>query len=226
MKQLQKWMAALPNVKYVNLYGSSEIAGVCCYYEISGASEGFEVLPIGKELENCTVFLVNENRIVTEKDRIGEVHVAGDALALGYLNDPVKTAEVFSEGILPDGRRGRVLKTGDLARYDDAGNLVFVSRKDFQIKHMGRRIELGEIEAAADTIEEVQRCCCLYNDKKNRIELFCELIPNCSMSSKEVQSAMRGRISDYMLPSKINILEHMPYNANGKIDRILLGAMM
>lgn len=77
--------------------------------------------------------------------------------------------------------------TGDLARYDAEGNLVFVSRKDFQIKHMGRRIELGEIESVADTLPEIQRCCCLYNEKRKLIHLFCELIPGCAWDGKAVQ---------------------------------------
>lgn len=222
LKQLKKWLTALPEIKYVNLYGSSEIAGICCYYEIRELPESLERLPIGKALSNCTVFLLNENRLITEPGQVGEVCVAGKALALEYFHDPEKTAKVFTEAALPNGQTARIFKTGDLAEYDRNGDLIFVSRKDFQIKHMGRRIELGEIETAADSVQDIQRCCCLYNDKKKRIELFCELIPGSAMSGKEIQSILKGKLSDYMVPSRINILEQMPFNANGKINRTLL----
>lgn len=226
MKQLRKWVAALPDIRYVNLYGSSEIAGICCYYEIHELPETLERLPMGKALSNCTVFLQNEDQIVDVPDQIGEVCIASDALALEYFNDPEKTACVFTETTLPDGKTGRVLKTGDLAQYDENDNLIFVSRKDFQIKHMGRRIELGEIETAADSIADIQRCCCLYNDKKKRIELFCELTADSTVTGKEIQSMLRGKLSDYMVPSRIHLLEQMPFNANGKMNRTLLKEKM
>ena len=226
MKQLRKWFVALPDITYVNLYGSSEIAGICCYYEIQELPETLDRLPMGKALSNCTVFLQNEDRIIDAPNQIGEVCIAGDALALGYYHDPEKTARVFTDALLPDGKTGRILKTGDLAQYDENGNLVFVSRKDFQIKHMGRRIELGEIETAADSIRDIQRCCCLYNDKKKRIELFCELVSDSTITGKEIQSMLREKLSDYMVPSRIHLLEQMPFNANGKINRTLLKEKM
>lgn len=222
LKQLRKWFTTLPGIRYVNLYGSSEIAGICCYYEIRTLPESLDLLPMGKALSNCTVFLMENGRLITEPGQTGEVCVAGRALALGYFHNPEKTAASFTELPLPDGRSARTFKTGDLAQYDDDGNLIFISRKDFQIKHMGRRIELGEIETAADTIPDIQRCCCLYNDRKKRIELFCELTPASATTEKELKSMLKSRLSDYMIPSRIHILKQMPLNANGKINRTLL----
>ncbi len=221
IKQLHKWLTALPDLRYVNLYGSSELAGICCFYEIPKGSLP-EQLPMGLPLSNCRVYLHNESGFVSGPDRLGEVWVESPALALGYFGDPEKTAAVFCEEVLPDGRTARVLKTGDLAHYDGERNLVFSSRKDYQIKHMGRRIELGEIESVADTLPELQRCCCLYNDAKKRIELFCQLVPGCALDGKQIQSLLRGMLSDYMLPTKIHVLDAMPFNANGKIDRTRL----
>lgn len=226
LKQLKKWLNALPEIKYVNLYGSSEIAGICCYYEISAASESLDRLPIGKALSNCIVFLLSDGKFITAPEQTGEVCIAGKALALEYFRDPEKTDAVFTKSMLPDGRNARIFKTGDLAQYDRNGNLIFVSRKDFQIKHMGRRIELGEIETAADTILDIQRCCCLYNDKKKRIELFCELAAGSMITAAEIKSMLKSKLSDYMVPSKVHILEQMPFNANGKINRTLLKEKM
>ncbi len=225
VKQLHKWLTTLPELRYVNLYGSSELAGICCWYEIPKGTLP-ETLPMGRPLSNCRVWLRAEAGFVTEPGVLGEVWIESPALALGYYGDPEKTARVFCEETLPDGRRARVLKSGDLARYDGEGNLVFSSRSDFQIKHMGRRIELGEIEAAADALPEVQRCCCLYNLEKKRIELFCELAPGVADDGKGILHSLRERLSEYMVPSKVHILPQMPFNPNGKIDRVKLKEFM
>ena len=225
IKQLHKWLSTLPTLQYVNLYGSSELAGVCCWYEIPHGVLP-EQLPLGKPLSNCRVWLHADEGFVQQPEQLGELWVESPALALGYYGDPEKTARTFCVERLPDGRMARVLKTGDMARFDAAGNLVFSSRRDFQIKHMGRRIELGEIESVADTLEQVQRCCCLYNTAKNRIELFCELVPGAEADGRQIQHLLRGRLSDYMLPSLVHILPEMPFNANGKIDRTRLREAM
>ena len=250
VKQLHKWLSTLPEIRYVNLYGSSELAGVCCAYEIS-RGELPEALPMGKPLPNCLVFLHGEDGFITEPGVLGEVWIASPALALRYWNDPEKTAAVFTEEVLPDGSRARVLRSGDLAQYDEAGNLVFVSRKDFQIKHMGRRIELGEIETVADSLPEIARCCCLYNDAKKRIELFCELATvqgtgngeqgtgngepgtgesepatGATLDGKTIQSLLRPLLSDYMLPARVHVLDKLPLNPNGKLHRQAMKELM
>jgi acyl-CoA synthetase (AMP-forming)/AMP-acid ligase II len=229
----------LPELHYVNLYGSSELAGVCCAYEIP-RGELPQTLPMGRPLPNCRVFLRGEAGFVTEPGVLGEVWIVSPALALEYWGDPEKTDAVFTVEELPDGSRARVLRSGDLAEYDGAGNLVFVSRKDFQIKHMGRRIELGEIETVADSLPEIARCCCLYNDAKKRIELFCELnaarentetspacpFPPVPLDGKAIQSRLRPLLSDYMLPAKVHILDKLPLNPNGKLHRQALKELL
>ncbi len=225
IKQLRKWMQALPDAQYVNLYGSTELAGVCCYYELPVPYEGEEI-PLGRTLPNCQVFLVEENEgsltFVTEPDQVGEILVVSQSLALGYFNDPDKTAKTFVQAVLPDGTTARALKTGDMARYDQDGNLIFVSRKDNQIKYSGHRIELGEIESVVDQLPEVVECCCLYNDKKQQICLFCVLADGCEWDRKELKHVLRDKLSDYMLPAKYFFMDALPRNPNGKVDRMKL----
>ena len=120
----------------------------------------------------------------------------------------------------------RAYKSGDLARYDERGDLVFASRSDFQIKHMGHRIELGEIETVAGSLEYIQRCACLYNDKKSRIVLFCQLTEGSSLTGNDIKAALTEKLSSYMVPNRVNILESLPYNANNKIDRVKLKEML
>ena len=212
IKQLKKWKENMPETNFVNLYGSSEIAGVSLYYIIKDDLEDRDVLPMGKPLPNCEISLRNGDKVITNADEVGEVYISSDALALEYYHNEEQTNKVF----LVENNK-RVFASGDLARYDKEGNLVFVSRKDFQIKHMGRRIELGEIEAACDKIQSINRCCCLYDEKRKIITLFCEL--NSDITAQEIKNILKEKIADYMIPGKINIYEKLPLNANGKIDR-------
>ena len=221
MKHLNKWRKSLPNIQYVNLYGSSEIAGICCYHEVVGEYADDSILPMGKPLGNCKIYLMDQEKIITEPNQIGEMYLVSDSLALEYFHDPEKTQASF---LIKDFGEGpiRCFKTGDLAQYDSEGNLLFASRTDSQIKHMGHRIELGEIEAVANALPEINRCCCLYQATKKKLILFCELSDGSKCTGQEIRSILRGKLSDYMLPAKVNILEHMPLNANGKIDRQFL----
>lgn len=225
-KQLDKWRAALPHIEYVNLYGSSELAGICCYYPVREDLPEGAPLPLGKPLSNSRVWLMADGREITEPGVVGEIFISSPALALGYYNDPERTSASFFMMDLPDGSRVRTFRTGDMAAYDENGDLVFAARRDFQIKHQGRRIELGEIEAVADEVPQIIRCCCLYNQEKKQITLFCQLEAGCDWKPKDVRSALKGILTDYMLPGKVIVLDAMPLNANGKIDRQLLKAQL
>jgi len=226
MKQLNKWRAALPNLQYVNLYGSSEIAGVSCYYEVKGTFSDQSALPMGKAMPNCRIYLVDNGNLVTKPGQIGEIYYASDALALEYYHDPEKTAACFDWRDFGGGLQ-RTFRSGDLAQYDENGDLVFASRNDFQIKHMGHRIELGEIETVAGSLAEIDRCCCLYHKEKMRITLFCQLAKGCEKNGREIQSLLRPLLTSYMLPSKVIIMPQLPLNANGKIDRqALMGQLL
>lgn len=218
MKHLNKWRKALPDLQYVNLYGQSELAGICCYYEVKGEFENTDILPMGKPLSSCKIYLLDNDTIISEPNQIGEMYIVSDSLAIEYYNDSEKTANSF---IVKDFGSGKVrcFKTGDLASYDNEGSLVFASRSDFQIKHMGHRIELGEIEVIAGALPEVQRCCCLYNQEKKKIVLFCELSQGVELNGQQIQSILRGKLSTYMVPSKVVIMDKLPINANGKINR-------
>ncbi len=220
IKQLNKWIENLPNVKFTNLYGSSEIAGVCCYYEVNNNLNDMNVLPLGKALPNCDITLRNENQIIKDSNVTGEIFICSPALALGYYNDEEKTKSVFfKEG------NNRIFQSGDLAYYDEDGNLCFVSRKDYQIKHKGRRIELGEIETACDNLSEINKSCCLYDEKRKMITLFCE--PNKKdLTSQEIKNLLKDKVADYMIPDRIKLYERLPLNANGKIDRQALKATL
>lgn len=220
VKHLNYWRSELPGLMYVNLYGASELAGICCYYIVKGEFENGDTLPIGRALSNCNVFLARNGSAVTG-DEVGEICVSSDALALEYYNDPEKTAERFVQMTL-DGKTVRCYKTGDLARYDANGELVFVSRCDHQIKHMGYRIELGDIEANVNTLPQVTACCCVYDKDKDKIILFY----SGDTQERELLVTLKQKLPRYMLPNKARRMQSLPLNANGKTDRVSLQKMI
>ena len=226
IKQLNVWKKYLPGVMYVNLYGPTEITCNCTYYVLNPEKEyGLEeVIPAGTAFENEKVFLLDEeNREVDPSDLSGEgeICVGGTCVALGYYRDPERTAAAFVQNPLNDRYPERIYRTGDIGRYDADGNLVYVSRKDFQIKHLGHRIELGEVEADTMARDGVSRACCIYDAKKKRLILFY----TGERDKKDLEKELKEILPPFMVPNKTIRLEEMPLNKNGKIDRHALEAI-
>lgn len=218
-KHLNIWRKYLPNVLYANLYGPTEITDVCAYYIVDRTFEDEEPLPIGRPMRNTEILVLDEqDRLITEPNQIGELCVRGSSLAVGYYNNFEKTAVAFVQNPLQMAYEEKIYRSGDLVKYNDRHELVYISRKDFQIKHLGHRIELGEIENAVMSLEEISMCCCLYDDKRSSIVLFLEQ----DISRKEVNQRLRNLLPDYMLPGKVVYVGKLPLNANGKIDRVTL----
>lgn len=225
IRQFLKWKRALPNVEFVNLYGSSELCGIACYCRIIDEPSESVGLPMGGPLSNCEVILVSDGEKITSPNTTGEVYVCSESLALGYCNDPERTKTQFITEDFGDGAK-RYYRTGDLARYSENGILYFSSRNDYQVKHMGHRIELGEIETVVSAIVGIDRCCCLYHAKRQRIILYCTLEAGAPITETDLMSILRNRLASYMLPHKIIILSEFPQNANGKIDRAAMVATL
>lgn len=226
MKQLNKWRKELPDLNYVNLYGSSEIAGICLYYEVKkdDVFADTDSLPMGKPLSNCKIVLVDQEsgKVITDKNKSGEIYLASKALAKEYYGDAEKTANSFVTVDLDGTGECRYFKTGDIAFYNDDNDLVFTSRKDFQIKHMGHRIELGEIEVAALSLDGIEKCGCIYDNIKKRIVLYCECAKDSGLAAPQIKAALTEKLSSYMVPNRIILIDKVPLNANGKIDRVEL----
>lgn len=217
-KLLNRWRAALPDVRYVNLYGPSETTVDCTYYPIDRAFSDEEPIPIGTACENMEVFLLNERDELCAVDEPGELCARGTGLALGYYGEPEKTAAVFTQNPLNPAWPDRIYRTGDIAVKKADGLFYFLCRKDSQIKHNGYRIELGEIETALLAVPEVNEAACLFDAQSDRlVALYTGAIEELPL-----RAALRLRLPKYMTPELLTRLPTMPKLPNGKLDRVRL----
>ena len=219
LRALKEFRKHLPDVCYVNLYGPTEITCNCTYHILEKDRDYASGIPIGIPFPNEDVFLLDgEDRLITAPDTEGEICVRGTALALGYYRCPEQNSAHFVQNPLNPDYPERIYRTGDLGKYNAYGEIVFLARKDSQIKHMGHRIELGEIETALSAVPGIRRGCCLYEHKTQKIVAIYE----GSTEQKALTEALKEKLPNYMLPNRYVPLEEMPINLNGKIDRTLL----
>ena len=211
---LRKWQENLPEAHFVNQYGPTEATASCTYYSVDHTVEEDEVLPIGKAYDNYRVFLIDEHGNEPAVGEQGEICVCGPILALGYYNDPERTAAAFTLNPLNKAYPERMYRTGDYGRLDEDGILHFCGRMDRQIKHMGHRVELDEVEHAANVVEGVAESCVIYNKAKEVLILF--YTGDCDRRSLAL--ALRDELPGFMVPRKIKKLEQLPKLPNGKYD--------
>lgn len=219
VKQLNYWIKHYPEVTYANLYGPTECTEACTYYTIDRSFADGDVLPIGKPCDNTKVLIIGEDgQLVTAPGVTGELCIGGICLSDGYYNDPVKTSEAFVQNPFNTQTSELIYKTGDLACYNDMHELIYIGRKDRQIKIRGYRVELGEIEAASSTVEQVTYNCCLFNSDEEKIIL----VYTGDISGDDLKKSLECKLQDYMIPSVFIHRDEMIFNKNGKIDRLAL----
>lgn len=214
-KQYDLWRAALPKARFFNLYGPTEATGMSCYWRADRELLEDEPIPVGRPFDNTQILLLNSADERAAEGEEGEICIRGTCVTMGYYNAPDRTDEAFVPNPLQRAYREIIYRTGDIGRYNERGELVFVCRKDNQIKHMGHRIELGEIESAAMKRDGVARAVCVYNKEKKEIGLF--FVGECGES--ELYSYLTGVLPRYMIPAFCTRLDSIPLTDNGKIDR-------
>jgi len=213
-RQYDLWREALPNARFFNLYGPTEATGMSCYWE-ARPLDADEPIPIGKPFRNTGILLLTDDGREAEDGEEGEICIRGTCLTMGYFREREKTDAVFTENPLQTAYRELIYRTGDIGVRNEHGELVFRSRKDYQIKLMGRRIELGEIEAVAADCDGVGRACCTFDETKQRITLFYV----GTIDEPGVTAYLKTRLPSYMIPYKMLRIDAMPHTPNGKLDR-------
>lgn len=218
IKQFNLWRHALPEAQFTNLYGPTECTGMSCYYRVNREFGPDDVIPIGRPFKNTEILLLNDEDQPAGEGETGEICIRGTCVTLGYYRNPEKTKEVFVQNPLNDCYPELIYRTGDIGRYNEFGELVFVSRKDHQIKHMGHRIELGEIEVHVNQMAGIRMSCCVYDKEREKIVLFYV----GDAEGKDIIKALKEKLPRYMIPNLVEKIEEMPFTANGKLNRMEL----
>jgi amino acid adenylation domain-containing protein len=209
----------------VNHYGPTENTVVATATQVP-VRRCADSPPIGRPISNVSVYLLDRNLLPVPKGVAGELCIAGESLARGYLNQPALTAEKFIPN--PFGAPGsRLYRTGDLACYLPDGNIEFIGRIDHQVKVRGFRIEPGEIEAVLASHPSLRDVAVVARPgPTGETQLAAYLVAKAGTAPghRDLRDFLREKLPEYMIPSDFVALEAMPLSHSGKINRGALPA--
>lgn len=212
-----------PQAEFMSLGGATEASIWSITYPVRHTDPSWRSIPYGRALRGQSFHVLDEQGAPCPVGEAGELFIAGDGLARGYIGDPVQTAERFAQHPVL-GRR--LYRTGDLGRWRADGNIEFLGRADRQVKIRGHRIELGEIESVLARHPRIRQCVVSsVPGPDGRPRLVAHLSSKGSgqaPSAEELSGALRERLPEYMIPSRFVVLEQLPVTANGKIDHAAL----
>lgn len=212
------WLAAAPDARVFNVYGPTEATIAITHYEIdrAAAASDLPTVPIGWPYAGAELAVVDESgRAGAEQ---GELWLAGPQLATGYLDDPAQTADKFVARTLPGFAADRWYRTGDLVETSAAHGLIFCGRLDQQVKIGGYRVELAEVEAAVRTSDANGEAAAVSYRTAAGVQAIGCFVTDEAMA-RDALAACRRLLPDYMVPSIVTCIEHIPLNPNGKVDR-------
>lgn len=219
----RQMLQAVPQVVLVNLYGSSEVAADVTCEVVQGLNT--EDVPIGRPLDNARLYVLDAARQLVPPGEAGELYVGGDVLALGYLHRPDLTAERFVADPFVAAPGARMFATGDRVQYLADGRLIYLGRADHQVKIRGARVELGEVEAVLASLQGVAEAVAVARpDGDGNLVLwaFVTLQQGAAADPLVLRTGVAQSLPDYMVPSRISVLDRIPLNPNGKTDRVAL----
>lgn len=208
------------NCIFINGLGSTESTVTLQYIINKTTRINQATVPVGYPVEDTKVYLLDNNGREVKDGEVGELVYKSDYLALGYLNQPKKTSEVFITD--PVTKQGRAFKTGDLGKKTADGPIEFLGRNDFQIKIRGYRIELNEIESVMDKFDFVDKSIVMpimHEEKEPQIISYYTIKGNNPVSAGLIKEGLLKKLPSYMIPTYFYQLDSIPLTATGKIDR-------
>ncbi len=221
---LRAWHAAgLGGVRLVNTYGPTEATVVSSVHDcqLVDASDAFGV-PIGQAIEGRSLYVLDSGFELLATDGVGELCIGAEAgLAQGYFDRPALTAERFLPDPFSSMPGARLYRSGDLARYNAAGALEYVGRIDHQVKIRGFRIEIGEIEASLQALAPVREAAVIAQPSATGAQLVAYVVAaqDQRLDTQALANTLRQSLPDYMVPTHWQVLDALPLNNNGKLDR-------
>jgi amino acid adenylation domain-containing protein len=226
--EVKTWMETYgERIRLVNLYGATEntMAKFCRVVEWADAAR--PSVPIGRPIEGAKAIILDSEMKVCEPGTVGEIYIRTPYLSLGYYDDPRHTAEVFVRNPFGQDANDIIYKTGDFGRLLPDGNFELVGRRDHQVKIRGQRVELGEIESVMRSQPGVHECVALVwgeEPDEQRLAAYVVAAEGHALDVRALQQAARESLPEVMVPSSFNVLDALPLNANGKVDRKALPA--
>ncbi|MBA4250701.1 MAG: hypothetical protein C0425_04625 [Chlorobiaceae bacterium] len=225
----QGWQKCTPNSKIINTYGPTEATVFCTVYnwnpEIKNKTLN-GVVCIGKSMKNMMSIVVDEKGVELPSGEKGELALAGKQLTPGYWKNPEKNKEAFFKlNVNGTETETTFYRSGDLALADSEGDLMYLGRKDHQVKIQGFRVELGEIEHHAREFTKVSCVAMAYNNGSG-ITILHLFLENYLGTTEALQENLKSKVPFYMVPTAYTLLTNFPLNTNGKIDRIELQKLL
>ncbi len=224
-EQLRPIREHAPAARLFNEYGPTETVVGCCVYEAVADEPGQGPVPIGRPIANTQLYVLDASLQPLPVGVVGELFIGGLGVARGYLHRPELTAERFIPSPFARDGHARLYRTGDLCRFRPDGNLEFVGRRDQQVKLRGYRVELGEIESALKEHPAIREAAAVVREDRagsQRLLAYLQLHAGDRPEPEALQSYLRSRLPDYMVPSLFEIMGSLPLSASGKVDRLAL----
>ncbi len=212
----QAFHLALPETRLGNFYGPTEATVDSVYYWVGPTLPERPTVPIGRPVPNNELFVLDANLEPVPIGVTGELYLGGIGLAIGYFDRPELTSERFVPHPFRPG--ARLYRTGDLARLDHQGIAEYIGRIDQQVKIRGFRIELGEVEAALEACDGVQGAAVMAHTTATGSRLLVGYVVGDEDTAR-IQRILKERLPEYMVPSVLVALPHLPVLPSGKLDR-------
>ena len=220
-----RWVKEVLNhgapTKLLNGYGPTETTTFATTHRITHADADSESIPIGRPITNTQTYVLDEHLQPVPVGIEGELYIGGPGLALGYHNDPERTAERFVAHPFDNNPDARLYRSGDRVKLLPNGNLEFLGRRDFQVKMRGFRIELSEIETILEQIPGVHSAAVLMREEGPLGKHLAGYVATDSSDTtvESINETLGKKLPVHMIPATYSIMDSLPLNANGKIDR-------
>jgi amino acid adenylation domain-containing protein len=213
-----RWMERFPHILLVNTYGATECSDDTTHHVVRDGPGTLPRVPVGRSIPGARHYVLDQELRTLPAGCVGQIAIGGDAVGRGYLGNAVATAQTF----VPDPFRGdghRLYLSGDMGRWNSAGELEFLGRTDTQVKLHGQRVELGEIEAALARHPGIRQVAVVVQVESQSQRVIAYWVGEVGVDTSKLRAYSQRELPSYMVPNAFVRLTAMPLTANGKINR-------